>query len=125
MPHTHKQQSQIQVLSAQTKNVERYAEMVHLKHNSDANNVPCCEIQGQLASGPVAQVKTKVQVRQRRLFEEIERYVYSERFVNLLVYSPRKEIQMDHEKLDLGQLWFESRFESGNLAEAFLARDFE
>ena len=64
-------------------------------------------------------------MRQRRLFEEIERYVYSERFVNQLVYSPRKEIQMDHEKLDLGQLWFESRFESGNLAEAFLARDFE
>lgn len=45
MPHSHQQMSQIQVLSSHTKNVERYSDMVHIKHNSDLNYVPCCEIQ--------------------------------------------------------------------------------
>lgn len=119
-PHSTKFQAAIEGSNSETRTIDRYGDA----RSADVVNViPCCEVYGQMSSSPVAQVKTKLSARQDRLFLDIERYVYADRFVNKLIYAPNKTIQ-DKSK-EIGQLWFESRFESGNLAEVYLAKDTE
>jgi len=118
--HNAKFQSEIEIESSHTHTVDRYGD----KRSADVVNVlPGCEVFGQMSSQPVPQLKTKVAVRQRRLLRDVERYAFAETFVNKCIYAPREGIR--EQSAELGQLSFESRFESGNLSEAYLAKDSE
>ena len=117
--HSNQEKAEISRCERITKNIDRFSDMPTL---DDINNVlPCCELFGQVPQPPSPMVRTKPMARHNRALQEIEKYVHPDRFEQKLVYAARELEHVADTTRNL--LVFDSKFESGNLAEAYWTRD--
>jgi len=117
--HSNQEKAEISRCERITKNIDRFSDMPTL---DDINNVlPCCELFGQVPQPPSPMVRTKPMARHNRALQEIEKYVHPDRYEQKLVYAAR-EFEHDEDTTE-NLLVFDSKFESGNLAEVYWTRD--